>query len=120
GVAWGLGMAGLRVEPLLEVAALLVADERDRPAVEPAEAGDERAVVRAAAVAVQLDPVLEDPLDVVERVRAALVTRELDRAPDLVLGRGLLDLELLELLAEPLLLAGDLRAAEQWQAREPA
>ena len=33
--------------------------------------GDDRAVVGAAAVAVQLDPVVEDPLDVVERVRAA-------------------------------------------------
>src|SRR5581483_5852506 len=64
---------------LLDVATLLLADERDRTAVEFAEAGDHRAVVRAAAVAVQLEPVVEQPLDVIERVRALLVARELDR-----------------------------------------
>ena len=67
--------------------------------------GDDRAVVGAAAVAVQLDPVVEDPLDVVERVRPVLVARELDRAPDLVLGRVGLAREPLELALEPLLLA---------------
>ena len=80
-VALGVRHAELALEPLLDVAALLVADERDRAAVELAEAGDDRAVVGAAAVAVQLDPVVEDPSDVVERVRPVGVPGELDRAP---------------------------------------
>ena len=51
----------------------------DRAAVELPEPGHDRVVVRAAAVAVQLEEVVEDPLDVVERVRPVLVARELDR-----------------------------------------
>ena len=39
----------------------------------------------------QLEEVLEDPLDVVERVRPVLVARQLDRAPDLLVGRLGLD-----------------------------
>ena len=77
------------VAPLGDVAALLVADERDRAAVERAEPGDDRVIVHPAAVAVELEPVVEDPLDVVERVRALLVAGELDRAPDLLVGRVL-------------------------------
>jgi hypothetical protein len=38
---------------------------------------------------VELEPVVEDPLDVVERVRALLVPRELDRPPDLLVRRVL-------------------------------
>ena len=66
-------MPKLRFDPLLDVAALLVTDEGDSPAVELPEPGDDRAVVGARAVAVQLEPVLEDPRDVVERVRPVLV-----------------------------------------------
>ena len=57
-VALGMGHAEVALRPLLDVAALLVADQGDRAAVEAAEAGDERLVVGAAAVAVQLDEVL--------------------------------------------------------------
>ena len=72
--------------PLLRVAALLVADQHDGATVELADAGDERRVVGAAAVAVQLDEVVDDPRDVVERVRAVVVARELDGAPRLLVG----------------------------------
>jgi hypothetical protein len=75
------------VRPLTDVAALLVADERDRPALEAAEARDERRIVAERAVAVQLDEVVENALDVIEGVRPVLVARELDRLPDVVLGR---------------------------------
>jgi len=59
-------------------------------------------IVRAAAVAVQLDPIVEEPVDVVERVRTFLVSRQLDGAPDLLVRRRGLDafelaLQLLEL-----------------------
>jgi len=50
-----------------------VADEHDRLAVQRPDTGDQRAVVGPAAIAVQLDPVVEQPRDVVERVRAVLV-----------------------------------------------
>src|SRR5207248_1362705 len=107
----------LPVEPFLHVTALLVADERDRAAVERPEAGDEGAVVRAAAIAVQLDPVVEDPLHVVERVRPVLVTRELDRAPDRLVGR--VRLQSFELALEAFGFAVDARTAKERQPREP-
>src|SRR6185503_7937182 len=107
----------LAVEPLLDVAALLMADERDRSAVDLAETGDERPVVRAAAVAVQLHPVVDEALHVVERVRPLGVTRELDRPPDRLVGRVLL--KALELFLEALRLTVDARTAKQRQPRQP-
>jgi hypothetical protein len=44
-------------------------------------------IVGAATVTVQLDPVVEEPVDVVQRVRTILVPRELDGTPDLLVGR---------------------------------
>src|SRR5581483_6368259 len=102
-VALRVGHPELPRVALLRVPALLLADQRDGAPVEPAEAGDERAVIGAAAVAVELDPVVEDPIDVVERVRPVRMACELDRVPDLVLGRGRGRLELLELAVQPLL-----------------
>jgi hypothetical protein len=66
-----------------------MADERDGSAAERPDARHDRPVVHPAAVAVELEPVVEDPLDVVERVRALLVPRELDRPPDLLVRRVL-------------------------------
>ena len=63
-----------------------MADQRDRPPVEPTEAGHDGGVVHAPAIAVQLEPVVEDPGDVVERVRAILMARELDAMPDLLVA----------------------------------
>src|SRR5262249_46906852 len=76
---------------LLDVAPLLLADECDRAAVELAEPGDHCTVVASASVAVQLEPVLEQPLDVVQRVRPLRVARKLDRPPDVVVARLLPD-----------------------------
>ncbi len=115
-VALGIRHPELAVEPLLDVASLLVADERDRAAVDLAETGDERAVVRAAAVAVELDPVVDEPLDVVERVRPLGMARELDRAPDRLVARVLL--QALELLLEPLRLAVDARTPRSKGSRD--
>src|SRR5262249_46461336 len=112
--------AELPVDALLDLAALLVANERDRPAREPPDTGDDRPVVRPTAVAVQLDPVGEHALDVVERVRPVGVTSELDVFPDLLLGRGRLVAQRAKLSLQPLLLAGDLRPAQERQARQPA
>ena len=82
-VALGEGHAEVALGSFFDVTALLVADERDRAALESAETDDQRMVVCAAAVTMQLDPVVEQPVDVVERVRAILMPRELDGTPDL-------------------------------------
>jgi hypothetical protein len=104
----------LAVEPLLDVAALLVADDHDGAAVELADPGDESPVVGARAVAVELDPVVDHPRDVVERVRTVLMAGELDRPPDLLVRR--LRFDPLELGLQPLELARDARAAQQRRA----
>ena len=95
-----------------------MADQRNRPAVEAAEPGDERLVVGPAAVAVQLDEVLEHPLDVVEGVRPVGVTGELDRPPDLFVAR--LGDDPVELPLQALELSGKPGAAQERQAAEPA
>ena len=101
------------VHALLDVAALLLADDDHGPVAEAAEAGHDRGVVGAAAIAVELDPVLDQPLDVIERVGALVVAGELDRRPDLVVRR--LGLHALELALELLELALEARAAEELQ-----
>ena len=78
---------------------------------------DERRVVRERAVAVQLDEVVEDPLDVVERVRPVLVARELDGVPDLVGARLLRDP--VDLVLETGQLPRDADPAQKRQLPEP-
>ena len=63
-------------------------------------------------VAVELDEVVEQPLDVVERVRALRVTGELDEAPGLL---GRLSLDPVELLLEPVEVAAQPRTAQERQ-----
>src|SRR5919201_2546019 len=63
----GMSRAEVAVDAVLDVAALLVADQGDRPSVEATEARDDCMVVRTHAIPVQLDPVVEQPLDIVER-----------------------------------------------------
>ena len=104
------------VRAFLEIASLLVPDEDDRAPAELPEARDERMVVRAAPVAVQLEEVLEDPLDVVERVRPVRVPSELDRLPDLLGARVRPDV--VELILEARELTAELRAAQELHAAE--
>ena len=89
GVALWLRHAEVAEGALLEVAALLVADDRDRPPAERADAGDDRVIVGARAIAVQLDPFVDEVLDVVQRVRAPVVACELNGIPDVRLGGAL-------------------------------
>ena len=111
-----IGHAEVPIRPLLDVASLLVADEHDGTPVELPEPGDERRVVGATAIAVELEEVVEDPLDVVEGVRTIDVASELDRLPDLLRGR--IGLELVELILQACELAGELRAAQELHAAE--
>ena len=87
-IALGVGHPEVPVRSLPDVTTFLVPDERDRPAVEPPEPGNDGRVVRERTVTVQLDEVVEHPLDVVERVGPVLMPRELDRPPDLVARRA--------------------------------
>src|SRR6476661_5270703 len=119
-IALGIRHAEVALAAFLDVAALLVTHERDRASLEPAEADHQRVVVGAAAITVQFDPVVQEAADVVQRVWTVLVPRELDGAPDLLVGRRRLDA--LELTLQLLELARDARAAKQVevaQARQP-
>ena len=86
-VALGIRHPELPVEALLHVASLLVPDHDHGATVELREPGDERSVVGTAAIAVELDPVVEHALHVIHRVGAVGVPGELDRVPDRLVGR---------------------------------
>jgi hypothetical protein len=117
-VALGIGHTEGAPGALLEVTPLLVPDENDRPPVEAADPAHDRGVIGPGAVSVQLDEVLQQTFDVVERIRPILVPRELDLLPDLLVGR--LGLDAGELPLEPLQLARELRPSEQVEAAELA
>ena len=80
-VALGLGHAEVARDLLLGVAALLVADHHAGLAVEARQPADDRSVVGEGAVAVQLLEIGEQALDVVERVRALRMARDLRDLP---------------------------------------
>ena len=118
-VALGVGHAEVPLRALADVASLLLTEESDRPAGEASEAADDRRVVGAVPVAVELDEIVQEPFDVVERVRTIGMPSELDGPPDLVRARRGRGGETLELPLQALELAGQLRAAEQGQAPQP-
>jgi hypothetical protein len=101
------------VRPLADVTSFLVPDQRDRPPFEAREPGDDGRIVPQRAVAVQLDEVVANAFDVVERVRAVLMTGELDRAPYLVLRR--LRRDALDLALQASHLVGHAHAAQKRQ-----
>ena len=75
---------GTAVEALvafLERVALLMADEHDAVIAQPGEAAANGPVVADGAVAMQLDELLEDQIDVVHRLRPLGVPRDEDRLP---------------------------------------
>ena len=80
-VALGVRHAEVARDVLAGVAPLLVADHHHRLAVEAGEAAHDRLVVAEDAVAVQLDAVLEQQADEVERVRALRVPGDLGALP---------------------------------------
>src|SRR5690606_25278708 len=105
-VSLGVRHPEVPLQVLLRRASLLVADDDDAPPVVAREPAHDGWVVGEAPIAVQLDEVREQALDVIERVRAVRVPRELhllhraQLAEDLTCElRGLL-LEALELATE--------------------
>src|SRR5690606_486511 len=87
-VALWLGHAEVAAHLLLHVAALLMADDHDRTAVQPGDASDNGSVVGKVTVAVQLFEVGEDVLDVVQRVGTLGVTRHLGHLPARQIGEN--------------------------------
>src|ERR1700716_709163 len=67
-IALGVRHAEVAPRALVDVAPLLLADDRDRLPLEAAEAGHESGILGPGAITVELDEVLEEALDVVERV----------------------------------------------------
>src|SRR4029077_17605110 len=82
-VALRVGAAVEALGALLEVAPLLVADEQDAEVSEPGEAGADGPVVADGAVAVQLDELVEDQVEVVEQLRPLRVAGDEDGLPGL-------------------------------------
>ena len=74
--AVGARLAEVPADLLFRVAALLVTDDRNRPVGEETESGDDGLVVGKAAVAVDLDEVGRQRLDVVERIRPPGMPRD--------------------------------------------
>ena len=113
----GMGHAEVAVEVLLHVPALLLADDHDRAPVEAAPTAHDRTVVAEIPVAVELDPVLEHPLDVVEGVRPTRVTRDLNLLDGLQVVVRLF-LQLLELASQDVNLFGHVDASAIGEVQE--
>src|SRR5262249_51348250 len=92
------------------VAALLVADHHHLAPVEARHAADDRLVVGEGAVAGELDELVEEELDVVERERSRRMAAELHLLPRRELGEDLF-LELASLLLQALDLLAKIDAA---------
>src|SRR5207247_3409384 len=110
----GIRHPEVAVRPFLDVPALLISDDGDGPMIEAADPDHHCGVIAATAITVELHPVVEQTLDVVERVRPVLMTGELDGPPDLLVGGSLL--RPLELALQLLQLPGELGAAQEIEA----
>ncbi len=80
-VALGFRHAEIAVQLGLRVAAFLLPDDHDGPSLEEGEAADNRGIVGEGAVAVKLAEIRKEALDVIERVRALGMARELNALP---------------------------------------
>src|SRR6266511_1236179 len=105
-IALGTRHAEIAPDLLLRVAALLMADDHARRAIEAREAADDRRVVGEGAIAGELAEVAEHAVHVVKGVRPLRVARDLRDLPRGELRVDLLG-ELLALLLQPADLVGD-------------
>ena len=80
-IALGLRHAVVAPHALLRVASFLMADQHHRAPVEARRSADDGEIVAVHAIAMQLLEVREDLADIVERVRALRMTRELRDLP---------------------------------------
>ena len=87
-VAFRLGHAPVAENLLFRVAALLLADHHDGALFEPAHAGDHGVIVGEETVAVDFVEIGEQALDVIERMRALGVARQVHAIPTGITGPG--------------------------------
>src|SRR5207237_8652076 len=80
-VALGVHHPPVPSNALFHAAALLVAEEQSGAVMPRADAADQRRIVSRQPIAVQLDEVGRQAADIVERVRALRMTRQLDDLP---------------------------------------
>ena len=91
---------------LLRIASLLVADEQHRALAKTADTAHQGLVVIATAVAMELDPVVAEHLDEIQRAGAMGMARNLDllgrreALKDLLTATGCQGLQLVELLTD--------------------
>ncbi len=111
-VALGARHAEVARHVLFGRAALLVADDHHRAAIEAREASDDRRVFTEVAIARELDEIGEQLGDVVREVRARRVTRELHDLPAVQVAEDL-GLKLLRLLLELADLCGEVGRARR-------
>ena len=106
-IAFRVGTAEIAGRALGQVLALLVADEHHLVLVEVGQSRDDRLVVPHRAVAMKLDELLEDQLDVIPGLGASRMPGDLDDLPGVQL-RIDLALQCGQLATQPTDLLGDL------------
>src|SRR5262249_32629601 len=118
-IALGMGAAVHALAALCERVALLLADEHDAKVAQPGETRADGAVVPEGTVAVQFDELLEDQVEVIERLRTIRVPGHLDCLPGRQIAVDLsLEVDQFPTNAAHLLAAPDLAAGAGLQARK--
>ena len=85
-VALGMGHAEVAPDVLVGVGALLLADDHHAVTLDARETGDHRRIVAEEAIAVELDPLVREVRDELERPGPVQVSGELDSRPHGVPG----------------------------------
>jgi len=80
-IAFGVCHAAVPVDGFPQVPPLLVADNRYRYPIDKGNAAYQRGVVAEAAVAVQLDEVIKNHIDIIEGARTVVVPGEFNLPP---------------------------------------
>src|SRR5690606_26524989 len=116
-VAFGMGAPEMAGDFLRGVLALAMADDEHAPAAQGAEPGEDRGIIAERAVAMELDEVFDQELDVIARQRAIGMARELDALPRRQLREDGA-LFLVAALAKPLDLIGEIDIRRQGEIPE--
>ena len=82
------------LEPALRVGALFMAHDHDRAAMELAEPADDRKVLAEIAVAAERSEIHDQLADIVHRMRALGMSRDLGLLPGIEVGVGFFEREL--------------------------
>jgi hypothetical protein len=98
-IALRLSHSKIVLEARLRIAALLMADDDDRSPTETRKAAKDGIVIHELAIARELDEFVEQPRDIIEKVRPVGMTRDLRLLPRIEMGIDVLKL-LVRLLAQ--------------------